>query len=174
MMEMNEVQTGKNMEWDGNQSWPKTGILQISMKRDIENMRNDFGAKDCKPDLSQLSLVPNFEYQVINLLHLMMRKHHLFRTEKPSLAYFGSLEQVVPTSSTQWAKSRFSHQLDCMHVTAVKKVMRYLEGTMDLTLTFRKTPLSLQLNLWWRWFRWGYRRKWFGDAIRKCTGRLYS
>ena len=29
----------------------KTCILQISMKRDIENMLNDFGMKDCKPDI---------------------------------------------------------------------------------------------------------------------------
>ena len=28
----------------------KTGILQISKKRDIENMLNDFKMKNCEPD----------------------------------------------------------------------------------------------------------------------------
>ena len=27
----------------------KTGILQISMKRDVKNILNNFGIKDCKP-----------------------------------------------------------------------------------------------------------------------------
>ena len=33
-------------------------------------------------------------------------------------------------------------------MTSVMKIMRYLKGTMDLSLTFRKTPLSLQLLIY--------------------------
>ena len=44
------IQIGKTWNGMAINHDPKTGILQISMKRDIENMLNDFGMKDCKPD----------------------------------------------------------------------------------------------------------------------------
>jgi uncharacterized protein YeaC (DUF1315 family) len=44
------IQIGKTWNGMAINHDPKTNILQISMKRDIENMLNDFGMKDCKPD----------------------------------------------------------------------------------------------------------------------------
>ena len=54
---VNVYSNRENMEWNG-MKWnrmtsnhnSKTGIFQISMKRGVENMLNDFGTKDCKPD----------------------------------------------------------------------------------------------------------------------------
>ena len=98
------------------------------MKRDIENILNDFGDK--------------FVNQVINLLYFMMRKHRLFRIEKPSVAYFGSLEQAGPTSSIQYAKSHVLVINGTIHMTSEEN-HEICQGNHDLT--FQKTPLSLQL-----------------------------
>ena len=82
----------------------KTGILQISMKRDIENMLNDFGMKDCKPD--SVPAVPGSELRKPGDKFTSPDNEEacLPCIEKPSVAYFGSLEPVVPISSTQYAK----------------------------------------------------------------------
>ena len=44
--------------------------------------------------------------------------------------------------------SCFSNLWDPTHVTTVKKIMRCLKGTTDLALTFRRTPLFLQLLIY--------------------------
>ena len=75
-------------------------ILQISMKRDIKNMLNNFGTKDCKPD--GVPAVPGSKLRKPGKLTSRDDEEaSSFLFWEPSVVFFGSLEQAVPTSFTQ-------------------------------------------------------------------------
>jgi hypothetical protein len=143
------IQVGKT--WNGMAIMHdrKTGILQISMKRDIENMLNDFGMKDCKPD--SVPAVPGSKLRKAGDKFTSPDDEEAsrfpYREAVGGLLWFARTGRPDILNAVSQV-SRFSHQWDSTHVTAVKKIMRYLKGTMDLTLTFRKTPLSLQLLIY--------------------------
>jgi hypothetical protein len=110
-------------------------ILTISMKRDLEVMLNKYGMSDCKPETTPA--VPNsklmkpleqdnesaeFPYReaVGELLWFA-------RTGRPDILY--AVNQLT----------KFSHLWGSSHVTAVKRVLRYIKGTLNIKLTFRQS-----------------------------------
>ena len=112
-----------------------SGQLTISMKQSIEDILNEFGMTDCTtvttPAAPATKLIkPNspindgssaFPYRsaVGELLWLA-------RTGRPDILY--AVNQLT----------KFCHDWDTSHVTAAKRVIRYLKGTIDLKLRFSK------------------------------------
>ena len=143
------IQIGKTWNGMAINHDPKTGILQISMKRDIENMLNDFGMKDCKPD--SVPAVPGSKLRKPGDKFITPddteSSQFPYREAVGALLWFARTGRPDILNAVSQV-SRFSNLWDSTHVTAVKKIMRYLKGTIDLTLSFRRTPLSLQLLIY--------------------------
>jgi hypothetical protein len=111
------------------------GTLSISMKRDIMAMLNNHGMKDCHPEKTPAAphtkllkpdcwneLAAKYPYrEVVGQLLWFAR------TGRPDILY--AVNQL----------SKFSHLWDGTHVTAAKRIMRYLQGTLDLKLTLHRT-----------------------------------
>jgi hypothetical protein len=115
----------------------ESGLLKISMKQSIIDLLNRFGMSDCKPDalpaapkvkLTKPESTPTdpeitkFPYREIVGALLWIA-----RTGRPDILY--AVNQLT----------QFSHAFDHTHILATKRVLRYLKGTMDLTLDLRKT-----------------------------------
>jgi len=118
------IQVGKT--WNGMAIMHdrKTGILQISMKRDIENMLNDFGMKDCKPD--SVPAVPGSKLRKAGDKFTSPDDEEAsrfpYREAVGGLLWFARTGRPDILNAVSQV-SRFSHQWDSTHVTAVKKIM---------------------------------------------------
>ena len=124
-----------NKTWNGMQinHNRKDGTLYITMKRDLEAMLSKYGMSECKPEstpvvpgsklVKQLEVDPEaaqFPYReaVGELLWFA-------RTGRPDILY--AVSQL----------SKFCTNWGSLHVMAVKRVLRYIKGTLDLKLTLR-------------------------------------
>jgi len=119
------------------------GTLTICMKRDIQAMLDEFGMSDCKPERipadPKVKLVkPTIIDQVAAAFPYKEAVGQLLwfaRTGRPDILY--AVNQL----------SKFSYNWNSTHVNAVKKVMRYLKGTLDLNLTLRRSK-STELTVY--------------------------
>jgi hypothetical protein len=124
-----------NNSWNGmsiNHSL-ENGTLTICMKRDIQAMLEEFGMSDCKPE--KVPADPKVKLVKPTCVDLTVATYPykeavgqllwFARTGRPDLLY--SVNQL----------SKFNYNWNSTHVNAVKKVMRYLKGTLDLKLTLR-------------------------------------
>jgi hypothetical protein len=114
------------------------GTLTISMKRDIEAMLVQFGMRECKPEKTPAA--PNTKLVKPTSTDAVDPDSAAFpyreavgallwfgRTGRPDILY--AVNQVT----------KFCYLWDHTHVTAVKRIMRYLKATLDLQLTFRRS-----------------------------------
>jgi hypothetical protein len=109
--------------------------LTISMKRDLEVMLHKYGMTDCKPESTPA--VPNSklekpEVQDAEATEFPYREAvgellWFARTGRPDILY--AVNQLT----------KFSHKWGSTHVTAVKRVLRYIKGSLEIRLTFRKS-----------------------------------
>jgi hypothetical protein len=115
----------------------ESGVLKISMKQSILDLLNDFGMLDCKPERTPAA--PNTklvkpsqqstDYEITNFKYreLVGALLWIARTGRPDILYaVGQLTQ-------------FNHLWDNTHIIAAKRVLRYLKGTMELSLTLNKS-----------------------------------
>jgi hypothetical protein len=127
-----------NKPWNGMsiQHDRTSGVLTISMKQCIQDMIDEFGMTNCaiattpaapgskllKPSSIATDDSASFPYRtaVGELLWLA-------RTGRPDILY--AVNQLT----------KFSHNWDSSHVTAAKRVMRYLKGTIDLKMVFKRS-----------------------------------
>jgi hypothetical protein len=112
------------------------GTLSISMKRDIEAMLVEFGMRDCKPE--KTPAVPHVKLVKPTSTDAVDSDAAAFpyREAVGALLWFGRTGRPdILYGVNQLTK--FSHMWDHTHVTAAKRIMRYLKGTLDLKLTFR-------------------------------------
>jgi hypothetical protein len=109
--------------------------LTISMKRDLEAMLTKYGMAECKPETTPA--VPNsklikeldWDLEAMEFPYRESVGELLWfaRTGRPDILY--AVNQLT----------KFSHKWGSTHVTAVKRVMRYIKGTLDIKLTFHKS-----------------------------------
>jgi hypothetical protein len=135
-----------NMTVQVNKTWNGMAInhdrdhdtLSISMKRDIEAMIIDFGMRDCRPEKTPAA--PNVKLVKPTSLDAVDPEAAGFpyREAVGALLWFGRTGRPdILYSVNQLTK--FCFVWDHTHVTAVKRVMRYLKGTLDLKLIFRRS-----------------------------------
>jgi hypothetical protein len=114
------------------------GILSINMKRDIEAMLIEFGMQDCKPERTPAA--PSTKLAKPTSTDAVDPDSATFpyreavgallwfaRTGRPDILY--AVNQVT----------KFCFLWDHSHITAVKRIMRYLKATIDLKLIFRRS-----------------------------------
>jgi hypothetical protein len=128
--------------WLGLTIIKSAGCITISAKNKITNLINTFGLRDCKtsftPTAPNTKLSPatstttteNFPYReaVGALLWLA-------RTARPDILY------AVAECG------KHCHAFAAEHITAVKRIMRYLKQTINMDLTYRKSD-ELKLTLY--------------------------
>jgi hypothetical protein len=98
----------------------------------------EFGMRDCKPEYTPAA--PNVKLAKPTSLDAVDPEARSFpyREAVGALLWFGRTGRPdILYSVNQLTK--FSSLWDHTHVTAAKRVMRYLRGTLDLKLTFRRS-----------------------------------
>lgn len=120
---------------------------QISMSQEgfIENIIQKFNMEDCKP--VQTPLNPS-----VKLSKAMSPKNEEERKEmssKPYRSLIGSLMYLAISTRPDITHaisqlSQFNEDPGPYHWTAAKRVLRYLKGTKDLKLIFKKTEQKLE------------------------------
>lgn len=117
------------------------GKLTISMKAYIEQLLKEFKMESCKPvknpmepgvNLDQpeppLSEDKQFEKQTFKYREAIGALLWLARTGMPQLMH--SVNKLA----------QYSHKVNYIHVVAVKRVFRYIQGAKDELLTYRRNP----------------------------------
>lgn len=116
----------------------EAGTLKISMKKYIDEMLAEFGMTDCKPVKTPVApgtkLVKTPDGEHDTAAHAFPYRSAVggvlwpARTARPEILY--SVNQC----------GAHSHNPGPSHVAAVKRVLRYLKGTSEMGITFRRNP----------------------------------
>ena len=123
--------------------------LQLSQRQYIVDLLKRFGMTDCKPVATPMvpgsrlskAMGPSSpsekeEMQKIPYLNAIGALNYLAICTRPDISYaVGCL-------------ARYSGDPGPMHWTAVKHVMRYLKGTMDLKLTYSPSNIDRSFQTW--------------------------
>jgi hypothetical protein len=126
-----------NKTWNGMEvvHFRDQNLIEISMKRDLESMLHKYGMTECKPESTPA--VPNSKLE-------KPEDHDLEAAEFPYREAVGELLWFARTGRPDILYAvnqltKFNHLWGASHVTAVKRVLRYIKGTLDIKLTFRKS-----------------------------------
>lgn len=134
MTDLKEVKTflGLTIERDR-----KNGVLKISQKQYLESLLNRFGMGDCKPVDTPLAS---------NLKLTKCIDQNKFTT-KPYKELVGCLMYATVTSRPDIcvAVNYFSGFQSCAtdeHWCHLKRILRYIKGTLDMKLIFRRSDMN--------------------------------
>ena len=114
------------------------GVLTISMKRDIEAMLIQFGMAECKPEKTPAAPSTKLAKPTSTDAVDPEAAKFPYREAVGALLWFGRTGRPDILYSVNQV-TKFCFMWDHSHVTAVKRIMRYLKATLDLKLTFRKS-----------------------------------
>lgn len=161
MTDLNEVKTflGLSIEYDR-----ATGFLCINQRQYLEGLLNRFNMGDCKPVLTPIATG----------LKLERCTDASRETDKPYRQLVGCLMYITTTSRPDIcaAVNYFSGFQSCAteeHWSHLKRILRYLRGTLDLRLEFRRGEECSLLE--------GYvDADWAGDVCdrRSTSGFVFS
>lgn len=131
MTDMNEVTTFLGLTIKRNK---EEGVLEISQRKYLENLLTRFGMADCKPKQTPLAAGVKLEKCSDPSQH----------TTKPYRELIGCLTYATVTSRPDLcaAVNFFSAFQSCAtddHWNHAKRILRYIKGTLDLKLVYRRS-----------------------------------
>lgn len=142
--------------------------IAISQKRYILDILRKFGMQDCKPVSTPLD--PNVKFETDNVNYV---------DDVPYQQVIGCLMYLCVVSRPDIAYacsylSQFNNKHTLEHWNAVKRVLRYLKGTVDQQLVYRKSQTELVGYVDADWASDVYNRKSFTGFVFKYAGAAVS
>ena len=120
----------------------KRGEIEMNQSKYIENMLSRFNMSECKPRVTPCDF---------NLNRMNDDENVQFADEKTYRAIVGSLIYAMSATRPDLCfiftyLSQYMSKPTSVHMTMAKHVLRYLKGTSDYKLVFRKSSVDMSLT----------------------------
>jgi hypothetical protein len=150
--------------------------ITLSQQQYTKDVLARFGMTDAKPDiLPHLSIPIQMKASETDEgVPLSPKDHEIYRAIIGSLLYLANLTRIDICYQVN-RLSQFCHAPRVHHMTAAKRVLRYLAGTYNLALIFRgtsKTSIDIQAFSDADWATDHVSRKSISGGVVKCAGNL--
>jgi hypothetical protein len=121
------------------QSADRSTIL-LSQRAYLERVLNQYNMSDCKPELTPMTQIDLTDTKLEPGKPLSPAQHELYRKIIGSTLYVANVTRI-DIAHTVGMLARFVSAPTTTHLTAAKRLLRYLRGTMDYCLKFEGTGL---------------------------------
>jgi len=120
----------------------KPGEIEMNQSKYIENLLSQFNISECKPRVTPCDF---------NLNRMKDDENVQFADEKTYRAIVGSLIYAMSATRPDLCfivtyLSQYMSKPTSVHMTMAKHVLRYLKGTSDYKLVFRKSNVDMSLT----------------------------